>query len=113
MFDHGFALKVRNRSWIGSVQRAVATWSVISTRHFLMIRDSYGLTRSLPLPVLTRSKRGVRLLGKVFDHSTCAAILQKNRRVIALQAEACTVIKRVSLGIALVYKETNCSRTPE
>ena len=24
--------------------------------------DSYGLTRSLPLPVLTRSKRGVRLL---------------------------------------------------
>ena len=38
VFDHGFALKVRNRSWIGSVQRAVATWSVISMRHFLMIR---------------------------------------------------------------------------
>ncbi|HWF89979.1 MAG TPA: hypothetical protein VN659_14135 [Pyrinomonadaceae bacterium] len=28
------------RSWIGSVQGAVATWSVISMRYFLAIRDS-------------------------------------------------------------------------
>jgi len=27
-----------------------------------MIRDCYGLTRSLPLSVLTRSKRGIKLL---------------------------------------------------
>jgi len=35
---------------------------LVSDQHatFLMICDSYGLTRSLPLPVLTRSKRGVR-----------------------------------------------------
>ena len=31
----------RKRSWIGSVQGAVATWSVISTRYFLMIPDPY------------------------------------------------------------------------
>ena len=35
--------------WIGSVQGAVATWSVIRCA-------SHGWTRSLPLPVLTRSK---------------------------------------------------------
>src|SRR5215212_1571758 len=51
-----FASKVGNDSWIGSVQGAVATWSVISMRYFLTILDSHGLTRSLSLPVLTRSK---------------------------------------------------------
>src|SRR5262249_3884168 len=55
-------LKSKNRPWIGSVQGAVATWSVISRRYFLMIYDSAGLTRSLPLPVLTRSKNGFGLL---------------------------------------------------
>jgi len=29
-----------------------------------MISDFYRLTRSLPLPVLTRSNRGIRLWGK-------------------------------------------------
>ena len=43
-------------SWIRSVQGAVATWSAISKHYFLTIFDSHGLTRSLPLPVLTRSK---------------------------------------------------------
>ena len=50
-----FASKVRNHCWTGSVQGAVATWLVISMRS-LMILDCHGLTRSLPLPVLTRSK---------------------------------------------------------
>src|SRR5215207_10861040 len=54
--QRSFALKVGNYSWIGSVQGAIATWSVISMRYFLTIFDSLGLTRSLPLPVLTRSK---------------------------------------------------------
>jgi len=31
------ASKVRIHPWIGSVQGAVATWSVISTRYFLMV----------------------------------------------------------------------------
>ena len=52
----GFAPKVEHHSWIGSVQGAVATWSVISMRYFLTILDFHGWTRSLPLPVLTRSK---------------------------------------------------------
>src|SRR6185437_8452903 len=39
-------------TWIGSVQGAVATWSVISMRDFRTIPDSHRLTRSLPLPVL-------------------------------------------------------------
>jgi hypothetical protein len=30
-------LSVKSVTWIGSVQRAVATWSVISTRYFLRI----------------------------------------------------------------------------
>src|SRR6185437_6813989 len=51
-----FGSKVQNHSWIGSVQGAVATWSVISMRDLLTIPDSHRLTRSLPLPVLTRSK---------------------------------------------------------
>jgi len=38
-------LKIRNRTWTGSVQGAVATWSVIS----------YQVAT---LPVLTRSKFG-------------------------------------------------------
>src|SRR6185437_1525281 len=29
-----FASKVRNHCWVGSVQEAVATWSVISMRYF-------------------------------------------------------------------------------
>ena len=53
---NGFASKVRKCAWTGSVQGAVATWSVISMRYFLTIVDSHDLTRSLPLPVLTRSK---------------------------------------------------------
>jgi hypothetical protein len=52
-----FASKVMRCTWIGSVQGAVATWSVIRMPYFLTILDSHGLTRSLPLPVLTRSKR--------------------------------------------------------
>ena len=57
-----FASKVGCRSWIGSVQGAVATWSVISMRYFPIIPDFYRSTRSLPLPVLTRSNRGIRPL---------------------------------------------------
>ena len=34
---------------------------------FLMIFNSYGLTRSLPLPVLTRSKRHPDFWGKALD----------------------------------------------
>src|SRR5215208_1624863 len=45
----GFASKVRNHCWTGSVQGAVATWSVISMRYFLRILESHSLTRSLPL----------------------------------------------------------------
>ncbi len=54
-------LKGRTRTWIGSVQGAVATWLVISMRYFLTIFDSRSLTRSLPLPVLTRSKNNLGL----------------------------------------------------
>ncbi|HEX6648749.1 MAG TPA: hypothetical protein VF075_04400, partial [Pyrinomonadaceae bacterium] len=50
----GFA-KVENHCWIGSVQGAVATWSVIGMQYSRRILDSDGWTRSLPLPVLTRS----------------------------------------------------------
>jgi len=39
----GLWLKVRNHSWIGSVQGAVATWSVICERYFLTILDLLGL----------------------------------------------------------------------
>ena len=49
-------VKSPNHSWAGSVQGAVATWSLISMRYLSMILDFYGLTRSLLLPVLTRSK---------------------------------------------------------
>jgi hypothetical protein len=42
--------------WIGSVQGAVATWSVIGMQYWRRILDSDGWTRSLPLPVLTRAK---------------------------------------------------------
>jgi hypothetical protein len=35
--------KVGDYSWIGSVQGAVATWSVISIRGFLAILDCHGL----------------------------------------------------------------------
>src|SRR5215204_3651640 len=62
--QRSFASKVRNYSWIGSVQGAVATWSVISMRYFLTIFDSHGFTRSLPLPVLTRSKCDSYFSGK-------------------------------------------------
>ena len=36
---------------------------LVSDQHatFVMIRDAYGWTRSLPLPVLTRSNRRLRL----------------------------------------------------
>ena len=53
----GFAQKVLILTWIGSVQGAVATWSVIRMRYLLRILDAHSLTRLLPLPVLTRSKR--------------------------------------------------------
>ena len=43
----GFPSKVGMVTWIGSVQGAVATWSVISMRDFLTIPDSHRLTRSL------------------------------------------------------------------
>jgi len=33
-------LKSQDRTWIGSVQGAVATWSVITMRYFLAILDS-------------------------------------------------------------------------
>src|SRR5690349_18051566 len=61
-FPRSFALKFRKCAWTESVQGAVATWSVISMRYFLTIVDSHDLTRSLPLPVLTRSKCDSRLL---------------------------------------------------
>src|SRR5215212_4841539 len=51
-FVRSFASKVGNYSWIGSVQGAVATWSVIGMRYVLTIFDSHGFTRSLSLPVL-------------------------------------------------------------
>ena len=50
-------------SWIGSVQGAVATWS----NHRVEILREFAcrsLTRSLPLPVLTRSNNDFRLLGQ-------------------------------------------------
>jgi hypothetical protein len=55
--NRGFASKVRN-----CLLDRVSTGSgsdLVSDQHaiFLMILDSYGLTRSLSLPVLTRSKR--------------------------------------------------------
>jgi len=34
MIADSFALKVRKCAWIGSVQGAVATWSVISMQYF-------------------------------------------------------------------------------
>ncbi len=43
------ASKIKNHSWTQSVQRAVATWSVISMRIFPGILDPQSLTRSLPL----------------------------------------------------------------
>src|ERR1044071_2311900 len=52
---HSFALKVRRCAWTGSVQGAVANWSVISMRHFP--NDCcHDFTTSPPLPVRPRSK---------------------------------------------------------
>ena len=47
---------------MGSVQGAVATWSVISVQYFQTVLESHALTRSLPLPVLTPSKHDFRHL---------------------------------------------------
>ncbi len=54
-------LKSKDRTWIGSVQGAVATWSVIGMRYFRRILTPM-VTRSLSLPVLTRSKNDFGLL---------------------------------------------------
>ena len=58
--DTGLCLKSTNRIWIGLVQGA--TWSVIGMPYSRRILDSDGWTRSLPLPVLTRSNNDFRLL---------------------------------------------------
>jgi len=55
-FGGALPQKSENHSWIGSVQGAVATWLVISMRYFLTILTPMDWSRSLPLPVLTRSK---------------------------------------------------------
>ena len=63
VFEHagldGFASKLRNHSWIQSVQGAVATWSVINMCYFLKDSRHLSLTRSLPLPVLTVSNHEI------------------------------------------------------
>ena len=41
-FVKGALLKVRNHCWTGSVQGAVATWSVISMRYFETILESHS-----------------------------------------------------------------------
>jgi len=51
-----FVARPRERCRIGLVQGAIATWLVIGMRCFRTILNSHGLTRSLPLPVPTRSK---------------------------------------------------------
>ena len=51
----GLCLKSSNRTWTGSVQGAVATWSNHGSQMLIT-------TRSLPLPVLTRSKNDFGLL---------------------------------------------------
>src|ERR1043165_5074495 len=83
-----FALKVRKCAWTGSVQGAVATWSVISMRYFLTMVDPHDLTRSLPLPVLTRSKCDSRLLRKATLSFSSAAFLCSRVRTPRLQRRA-------------------------
>jgi hypothetical protein len=54
-------LKSLTRTWIESVQGAVATWSNRESQG-LLGNIAYGsVTRSLPLPVLTRSKNALQL----------------------------------------------------
>ena len=55
-------LKSTNRTWIGSVQGAVATWSNHQSPKSFGNIARRSLTRSLPLPVLTRSNNDFRLL---------------------------------------------------
>ena len=53
----GLCLKSRNRTWIGSVQGAVATWSVISMRRVLVLSkpvDGYLLLNLLKLRIARR-----------------------------------------------------------
>ena len=65
--DEQLCLQSMNRTWIGSVQGAVATWSNHQSPKFFANIACRSLTRSLPLPVLTRSNKDFRLFRQTVD----------------------------------------------
>src|SRR6185369_17826812 len=98
-----FALKVRKCAWTGSVQGAVATWSVISMRYFPTIVDSHDLTRSLPLPVLTRSKCDSPLLRQ--SRSTIGSSRCPEMRLGTLSCDDCSRIHASLRHVAVLYAD--------